>query len=173
MKIKSCKICGGKRLYNSTLCYKCTLKKEKAKQKLKLLKFKKRKKKKREKEHNSYRYLNKLAWKLFSEYIRKKDATKKGIVQCYTCNRQLHWKEMNAGHFWHNTLDFDERNIHSQCRMCNTYKSGNLAVYGMKLLKELGENGMEQLDKDAHTKRYNWLELKQIIEKYKEFPYAL
>ena len=166
-KIKPCKLCGGKRVGNLTICYKCFLKRERAKRELKIAKLKERKRKKVEKDHNSYRYLFGIADELMSLVVRKKGVDENGFNLCYTCNKRLHYKELHAGHFWHSKLDFDFRNRRPQCPRCNTYRSGNLAVFGTKLAQELGVEGMKQLDHDAHTKIYTWMELKQIIEKLK------
>ena len=41
-------------------------------------------------------YLKKLD-KIFSEYIRKRDADENGYVKCCTCPTVEHWKEMDCG----------------------------------------------------------------------------
>lgn len=104
------------------------------------------------------------AWAVFSKYIR--EVRDKNI--CYTCGDTTQPK--NAGHFWHNVLDFDEENIHCQCIVCNKWKSGNLAVYSVKLLNDLGEERFKALDQ-RHTmamkgdkKDLKYYE--DIIEKY-------
>jgi hypothetical protein len=167
MKIKPCKICGGKRVGRLTICYHCFLKRERAKRKLKLAKLKERKRVRREKKVNSYGYLKKAADKVFSQYVRMKGCDEQGIGECYTCGIRKHWKELHAGHFYHGKLDYDERNRRPQCPQCNTYKSGNLAIFGTKLAQELGAGGMKKLLLEANTKIYTWTELKQIIEIYK------
>lgn len=166
-KEKPCKKCGNKRYGNLTICYACFRTKEKEKREEKLTKLRERKKKKVEKIHNSYKYLHKAAWELFSKIIRMEGANEEGMTQCYTCGVIKHWKELQAGHYWHNKLDFDRRNVHPQCPQCNTYKSGMTAEYGSRLLDELGEEGMKQLDRDAHTISYTWIDLKRIIEELK------
>lgn len=74
-------------------------------------------------------------------YIRTRD---KGI--CYTCGTR-NWDEelgewsikgMNAGHFKHSILDFDEINIHCQCVKCNKWNSGELDVYAEHLIRDYG-----------------------------------
>lgn len=63
--------------------------------------------------------LKKHLWRLFSEYIRKRDADENGMVKCFTCTRFSHWKEMQAGHFVAQSLGlwtvFVEHNVHAQC----------------------------------------------------------
>lgn len=58
------------------------------------------------------------AWLEFSKYIRTKNASYNGMVQCVTCGAIYHWKKMQAGHFTdgrHNNTLFDVRNVHPQC----------------------------------------------------------
>jgi len=166
-KIKPCRLCGGKRVGRLTICYQCFLKREKEKRGLKIAKLKERKKIRKDKNHNSYRYLHKLAWDLTSKVVRRNGADENGMNRCYTCGKKKHWKELQAGHFHHNKLDFDRaRNLRPQCAGCNNqmWKGGNLAIYGTKLSKELGVEGMQQLLLDANTKVYSTTELKEIIK---------
>jgi len=167
-KEKPCKICGGRRIRGMTICYNCFLKREREKKKLKITKLKERKRIRKEKDRNSYRYLHKKAWTLFSKCIRIEGADEDGITYCYTCGLRFHWKKLQAGHFHHGRLDFDRRNIKKQCPRCNKWKSGELALYGTKLTQELGVDGMQRLLLDANTKRYTITELKQIIEDCKK-----
>jgi hypothetical protein len=164
-KQKLCK-CGNKALRNRRICYQCFLKREKAKRELRIIKLKERKKKRVERNHNSYRYLHKTAWDLTSKVVRLSYADKNGMVQCYTCPAILPWKQMQCGHFWHGKLDFDrERNLRPQCPQCNTWKSGNLAIFSTKLLMEIGAKGMFKLMQDAHQEvGYTTEKLKQLIQ---------
>lgn len=47
-------------------------------------------------------------------------------------------KGMNAGHFKHGVLDFDEMNIHCQCVKCNKWNSGELDIYAEHLIRDYG-----------------------------------
>lgn len=77
----------------------------------------------------SYRTIHKKAWKLMSEYVRRRD---KGI--CITCGKKDHWKNMQAGHFVHkDCMDFIFENINCQCAQCNKWKHGELGIYSVKL----------------------------------------
>lgn len=90
------------------------------------------------------------AWKARSIYIRKKE---NGI--CYTCgahywNMDLgenDWSQMQAGHFWHGVLDFDDVNIHCQCVKCNKYLSGNASAYATRLVHDYGAEEFLELEK--------------------------
>ena len=113
-----------------------------------------------------WKTLHGKAWKVWSEYVRSKDANLDGLVECYTCSVFKHWKEMHCAHYFHGKLDFDSRNLKCCCAACNTYKHGNLAVYGVKLTQELGVEGMQQLLLDSNTIRYSKDDLEEIIRKY-------
>lgn len=114
--------------------------------------------------------LHKKAWRLFSEYIRRKGANEYGAQQCYTCTLIAQWKNLHAGHYFHGRLDFDERNVNPQCERCNYYRSGMGAVYGVRLAGKLGVEGIQQLELDANTKGndYTISELETLIEVYKK-----
>jgi len=102
------------------------------------------------------------AWRLCSEYIRKRD---KGI--CFTCGEPGD----QAGHFKHGKnceRYFDEYNIHCQCRRCNLFLSGNLAVYLRKLQQKYGMKKADELLKENKTKRWRVKELEEIIKYYQD-----
>jgi hypothetical protein len=77
------------------------------------------------------------AWNTFSQWIRKRDK------RCVTCGST---NQLQAGHFYHGVLDFDEENINAQCKQCNHFKSGNLALYSIYLLKKLGLKKFNELN---------------------------
>jgi L-ribulose-5-phosphate 3-epimerase UlaE len=75
---------------------------------------------------------------------------------------------MHCGHYFHGKLDFDyKRNLRAQCVACNRHKSGNLANYAIKLAKELGVDGLQQLKADAYSVEYTNEDLERIIEELK------
>ena len=92
--------------------------------------------------------LKKKAWKAFSEYIRRKYATKSGYVRCYTCDKKMHWKEAQAGHAVAgrgNSILFCEDAVRVQCQRCNIWLGGNYTPFHIKLQKELGNDILEKL----------------------------
>ncbi|MBD3194074.1 MAG: recombinase [Candidatus Lokiarchaeota archaeon] len=110
----------------------------------------------------SLKVLKKKAWKVFSEYIRRRD---KGI--CITCGKKDNWQLMHAGHFKHGKLDFDEVNINCQCVSCNRFKHGRLDVYAEKLIEKHGHLVLSDLVKRSNEiKKHSRDELEIIIEKY-------
>ena len=104
------------------------------------------------------------AWNTFSLWIRNRDK-----MTCYTCGRKE--GTMQAGHFWHAVLDFDEENIHCQCSPCNHFRSGNLAVYGAKLLNEMGVKRFKALEQRHYQamkgEKRSIEDYQNIINKYK------
>jgi hypothetical protein len=173
-KPKTCK-CGGKRVGRLTICYKCFLAKQREARLKRLVREKAsrarrrliaRRQAKTISHLNSYRYLHKKAWTAFSVAVRQDGMDSEGFNHCYTCGCRKHWKELHASHFWHRRLDFSRKNVKPCCPQCNTFKSGNLAPYAVKLTEELGIEGMKLLQFEANTKVYTCEELRKIIETY-------
>lgn len=100
----------------------------------------------KKKKLKSLKKLKLEADRIFSQFIRKRD---KHI--CYTCGKQLSEKESQCGHYVarnYLALRYDERNCHCQGVECNVFKSGNIAVYGVKLEKEYGYGILQILEND-------------------------
>lgn len=105
---------------------------------------------------------NKL-WKVFSEYIRKRD---KNI--CFTCGRKCDDKGYHAGHFISKSvgglaLYFNEENVRGQCFHCNINLGGNQYVFGEKL----GKKTVAKLRKLQNTVTKDF-DFEGKIEYYKE-----
>lgn len=108
----------------------------------------------------------KIAQTAFNKYIRLRDGN-----YCITCkevvNRQIH-----AGHYravgGNNALRFNTFNCHSQCSICNNYKSGNLAIYREELIKKIGLKKVEFLEQKDHNKKFGkeyYLRITKIFNK--------
>ena len=80
---------------------------------------------------------HKKTWQLFSKWVRERDK------KCVTCGAR---NTLQAGHFWHGVLDFDEMNINAQCSQCNKWKHGNLAVYSNYLIDKYGLKKFKELE---------------------------
>jgi hypothetical protein len=116
--------------------------------------------------------LKKKLWKIFSEYIRRRDADHCGMVKCFTCPQILHWKDMDAGHYVPQSialsLVFNEKNVHAQCGGCNRYKNGNLTIYALELQKKYGNTILEDLQSlRKENFRYTRADYMEMIERYK------
>lgn len=102
--------------------------------------------------------LHKKAWGVFSKWIRKRDNN-----ICFTCGKEAN----QAGHYIHgDAVDFVEENIHAQCVRCNMYLSGNLGIYGEKLVRSIGQDRIDEIRLQKNTKKYTRDELEEIIRKY-------
>lgn len=167
-KPKPCKLCSKKRFANTSWCYSHYRKMEKEKREARALKKKLRKEGSKKFSESLRKKLHKKAWKLMSEWIRRKDSNADGYNYCYTCDKPIHWKEAHAGHFKHDRLDFDERNLKIQCPKCNKYYSGRLDVYASNLIRDYGLEQFRELEKDANSyRKYQIEELHEIIESLK------
>ena len=115
--------------------------------------------------------LHKKLWKIFSEYIRRRNASC-DYAACCSCGRVTLWKDMDAGHFIsrvHAYLKYDERNVHAQCKGCNAFKQGNYAGYREFMIKTYGVKVVEQMELERNfPARYTREGLQLKIEEYKE-----
>jgi hypothetical protein len=168
LKQKICK-CGKKALPNRRICWTCHLEANRKKREDKLAKqaVSKQKKKARFEQGETYRKrLMKEAWKVWSKYIRNKNVDDQGRAECFTCGIKMPPEHLQAGHFFHGRLNFDERNIHPQCVRCNKHLHGNATHYAVRLNIEGVD--LKQLRRDAEIKGngYSIKELQEIIAKF-------
>src|SRR3990167_1977322 len=110
----------------------------------------------------------KILDRVFSEYIRKKNANHQGFVTCITCKKIEFWKDTDAGHYIsreHLETRFDERNVWPQCRACNRFHEGRKDEYALALIEKFGESILKELNKAKYSyKRYSEGELKNKIK---------
>ncbi len=168
---KPCKSpdCSRNRFANQNLCFTHWRTREKLKQE-------ERKKKKLERKISTKKYQkselkkwHRKTWVLMSEYIRRKYADWRGMVECWTCRKLFHWKEMDCAHRHHGKLDLDVRNLRPCCVKCNRYLHGNLGEYERRLIEENGLEWSKQLVHDAHTQPpYTLDDLKKIHQDLSE-----
>lgn len=92
----------------------------------------------------------------FQKWIRYRDANE----SCISCGLAISsiW---DAGHFMkaelYTGMIFDERNVHKQCRKCNTYLNGNENLYRESLTKKFGKNWVDKLCHDSQlVRKYSW-----------------
>ena len=92
--------------------------------------------------------------RIYSEYIRRKDADEGGTVSCVTCQRQAR---------------FDPRNTHVQCPKCNFYLNGNDAAYAVFIIDRYGRETYDELMsmRGKEFKRHR-SDFEELIETYKE-----
>lgn len=168
MKQKKCKICKEtftpQRPLQMVCGYKCSheyakLQKQKA--------WAKEKKIRKEKLMTRSEHLN-LLQKVFNAYIRKRDEVK----PCISCGTTAK-VQYDAGHYRsvgaHPELRFNEKNVHRQCRKCNSYWGGNLIEYRKNLIELIGEDEVKELERNDHPAlKLTTDEIKENIKHYKK-----
>jgi hypothetical protein len=104
----------------------------------------------------------------FRKWIRSRDHDQ----PCISCGS---WNTSDAGHYYsaghYPELEFNEDNVHGQCRKCNMFLSGNLLEYRKGLIKKIGEQRVIALDfvVDCHRRimyKHDRFTLIEIILKY-------
>jgi len=115
--------------------------------------------------------LEKKLDRVFSEYIRLRDADKGGTVQCVTCKKLMFWKDSHAGHFvkrQHRSLRWNELNAHPQCVACNTYQGGRQDDYAAYIIKRYGVNAFNKLvEMKYQIAKFSRADLMEMIERFK------
>ena len=105
-------------------------------------------------------------WRLCREITIKRDGS-----DCYTCpSKNLTGSSRQLGHFISSSicsteLRYDLRNLRIQCYACNIHKSGNWLAYENRLIREHGEEYVQNLKRrNEETKgamyREDWYEQK-------------
>lgn len=117
-------------------------------------------------------------WKVFSEYIRRRDSDSEGYGKCFTCPAIIFWKDGDCGHGiprQHKGTKYHEQNNHLQCKKCNGFEGGEQAAYKEEVEKRYGAGTWDKLrlmarqtckrtkvDIDIMTKHY-----KSLLENFK------
>jgi hypothetical protein len=87
--------------------------------------------------------------KWFSLFIRLRDATQEGLVQCFTCGAVKYYKKgIQCGHFQSRSFlatRFDEENCQPQCVGCNMFKQGEQYKFSLYLDAKYGEGKAQEL----------------------------
>ena len=110
--------------------------------------------------------------KWFSLYIRLRDATDEGMVQCCTCNKVGHYKSgMQCGHFQsrrHHSTRWNEENCQVQCIGCNCFKQGEQFRFSTYIDSKYGEGTAEYLEGLARIiKKFDRIDYEEQISYYK------
>ena len=110
--------------------------------------------------------------KWFSLFIRLREATDEGLVQCFTCGKVSHYKSgMQNGHFQsrkHLTTRWDLKNCQVQCVGCNMFKGGEQYKFSVALDSKYGEGTSEELEILATgTLKITRVEYKIFVAYYK------
>jgi len=99
--------------------------------------------------------------RIFSEFIRRRDADENGYIRCISCGKIVKWKESDCGHYInrkHSSTRYDEKNCNAQCRACNRFDEGNIQGYRRGLIAKYGLRETELLE----VKKYNVCKLGKL-----------
>ncbi len=127
--------------------------------------------KKSEKKSPSLSALVERLDKVFSKYIRLRDAMPSGLFRCISCGKIKPIEQADCGHFHsrtHMSTRFDEDNCHAECRYCNRFSADHLIGYRENLIKKIGGQRFLLLEVKAHeTRKWSHFELEQLVKYYK------
>ena len=109
--------------------------------------------------------------KVFSKYIRLRDAMSGGTFRCISCGRIKPIEQADCGHFHsrtHMSTRFDEDNCHAECRYCNRFSADHIIGYRENLIRKIGSQRFLLLEVKAHeTRKWSHFELEQLAKYYK------
>jgi len=123
----------------------------------------------REFKKNDKPVLLQLAQKLVNQFIRMRDKGK----PCISCGHDFtKGRQEHAGHYIPRSksslLRFDERNINTQCNICNDHLSGNVGEYRLGLIQKVGLDEVEFLEANKTAlKTWTVEELQEVITTYR------
>lgn len=105
--------------------------------------------------------------KVFSEYIRRRDADEEGYGICITCRKRA---LLECGHFiprQHAATRFLPENSAGQCARCNRWLHGDQAEYYTVLVRRIGQEAVDELMRlKRTTKKHSIAELQELIDKF-------
>ena len=161
-----CAECGKKRPYSNKskkLCAVCVKKSQ-------IAKVKEKKAKVRQKKAESIGVLTKKLDRIFSVYVRLSGTKQGGSCKCFTCDKVLHWREIQCGHFQSRrfySTRFHVLNCKPQCYACNIGLSGNQYTFGVNLDKLHGEGTAESMVRASRgVKKFTSAEMVELITQY-------
>ena len=110
--------------------------------------------------------------KWFSLFIRLRDATDEGMVQCFTSGRVYHYKKLHAGHFMSRRYlktRWCETNVQPQSAADNLFGQGEQYRFGLYLDGKYGEGTAEELQfKARQTVKFTRVDYEDKISYYKD-----
>jgi hypothetical protein len=110
--------------------------------------------------------------KWFSLFIRLRDATDEGMVQCITSGKLYHYKKIHAGHFMsrrHLSTRWCEYNVQAQSAADNLFGQGEQYKFALALEAKYGEGTAEELQlKSRQIQKFSRVDYEEKISYYKE-----
>jgi hypothetical protein len=109
--------------------------------------------------------LKRELWRLFAAAVKARD----GAV-CISCGTVgMEGANWHAGHFirkdGHAAIEFDPKNVHSQCGRCNLHERGNAGAQALQILGRYGEAELRRLiERSRVLHRWQAWELRDLID---------
>jgi len=133
----------------------------------------KKEKNKQKKKKPSRSFLVKKLDAIFSKFIRLKYANKFWNVECYTCGKVHHRKEIQNWHFITRgcyALRRMEINCRPQCYLDNVILKGNYIQYTLRMIAELWEDIVNELRtiKNKPPEKIPTRRIEEMIQEYTE-----
>lgn len=117
--------------------------------------------------------LREKAQMVFNAYIRERDKDKPCISCDYDWKANANLRQAHASHYMavgkSEKLRFNEYNVHKSCSICNSHLSGNLNEYRPRLIKKIGLEKVEELErvaKESTPCKYTEEDYKKIVSIY-------
>lgn len=107
-----------------------------------------------------------LADRVFSEYIRLKNADKDWMCTCVTCWAKMKWTDIQNWHFitrWNMMYRFSTANCNCQCYKCNCILNGNYQQYTMYMINKYWIQTVRRMLDDKRIKNIKQYEYEEII----------
>ena len=133
--------------------------------------------------HKSTKYYKARADRLFSLWVRQRDAKDSGIAQCVTCFKIKNWRYLDAGHFMprqHGGTRYHEKNAHCQCKECNNknWNQGEQFLHSIYINSTYGIGTAEKLTILSKVSCHrSWFDYKiigdELLEKLKANNYEI
>ena len=173
LKQKTCKSCGKKFKPFSSLqkvcSVSCSLDFVQEQEKKKIVKEWNRETKRRKQAIKSRGDWLREAQAEFNKYIRERDRD----LPCISCGKPNNGShQRHASHyrpaFKNSFVRFNTLNVHASCQQCNTTLSGNLTEYRKALIKKIGIDKVEWLERQnqVHSHEVEYLKrIKKIFSK--------
>lgn len=109
--------------------------------------------------------------KVFSLYIRLRDAMPNGYFRCISCGEIKPFDQADCGHYFsrtHLATRFDEQNCHAECRYCNRFKADHLDGYRENLIRKIGQRNFDLLRiRHQSSSQMSEFEYRELIKYYK------
>jgi hypothetical protein len=129
--------------------------------------FNKPKKKLKKQSKQKISVIQRKLWKIIKQIVRKKDPN-----VCYTCGQtNLAGINHQSGHMWAKAslgayMKYDLRLIRPQCFRCNINYGGLGAEFYARMLREIGQEEMEKLQKDRQVTVNAYDHYLKLIDEY-------